>query len=391
MIRKKSHAHWGGFKIIKLNHPFIPQASKEYAIECLSQPHQQGDGIYSEKSVAILSSMHSGSDVLLTPSCTHALEMASMLAELQPGDEVILPSFNFSSGATAIERFGAVPVFVDIDPNSKCIDTEAARAAITDKTKAISWVNYAGASPKIDELQKLRTEFKLFLIEDNAHGLGGTYKGLPLGTFGDVSCLSFHATKNIQCGEGGALVINNPELTEKAKVIREKGTNRSRFILGAIQKYEWIGSGSSYLLAEVLAAVLLGQLEIFDEIQENRVNSWGKYYEYFSRRDSEFYTLTSNEFSTNSNVAHNFYLEMRDEKVRTHLTRILGQHDIEAAFHYQPLHISPAGNNFPPFGKRLHNSEQVASRILRFPLHYEMKNELWGKLDQAMEQFIRTA
>lgn len=384
---RKSHETWGGSKIIKLNKPFIPASSRDYANLSLSGAHQQGDGEFSEKSSAILSLMHGGSDVLLTPSCTHSLEMAGMLANLSPGDQVILPSFNFSSGAIAIERFGAVPVFVDIDPKTKCIDTDAARAAVTNRTKAISWVNYGGASPQIEELLKLKKEFDLFLIEDNAHGLGGTYKGLPLGTFGDVSCLSFHATKNIQCGEGGALVINDSSLGERARVIREKGTNRSRFMLGEIQKYEWIGPGSSYLMADVLAAILLGQLEMFDEIHENRRDSWERYYEYFRGKESNSFELPSADFKTNRNLAHNFYLELRDENERTALTKILKYYEIDASFHYQPLHKSPAGIQYSPYGQQLITSESVAVKILRLPLYYGLEDQLWEKLEQAMEEF----
>ena len=391
MTQRKSRETWGGFKIIKLNKPFIPTASRDYVNESLSERHHQGDGKFSEKSAAILSSMHGGSDVLLTPSCTHSLEMAGMLANLCPGDEVILPSFNFSSGAIAIERFGAVPVFVDIDPKTKCIDTEAVRAAVTNHTKAISWVNYGGASPQIEELLKLKKEYNLFLIEDNAHGLGGTYKGLPLGTFGDVSCLSFHATKNIQCGEGGALVINDPSLSERARVIREKGTNRSRFVLGEIQKYEWIGPGSSYLLADVLAAILLGQLEMFDEIHENRVHSWERYDTYFTGNESSLYTTPSANFRINRNLAHNYYLELRDEKKRAILIQTLKDHGIDAAFHYQPLHKSPAGIQYPPHGQPLTNSETVALNILRLPLYYDLENELWEKLEHAIDQFKKSS
>lgn len=358
--------------------------------QSLSRSHQQGDGQFSEKSASILSSMHKGSDVLLTPSCTHSLEMAGMLANLSPGDEVILPSFNFSSGAIAIERFGAVPVFVDIDSKTKCIDTDAARAAVTNKTKAISWVNYGGVSPEIEDLQKLKEDFGLFLIEDNAHGLGGTYKGLPLGTFGDVSCLSFHATKNIQCGEGGALVINDSMLSERARVIREKGTNRSRFVLGEIQKYEWIGPGSSYLMADVLAAILLGQLEMFDEIHADRVNSWEKYYNYFVEKKSNNFQSARADFSINRNLAHNFYLELRNERERAILIKILKQNEIDAAFHYQPLHKSPAGIKYSPYGRELINSESVAQKILRLPLYYGLENAIWGKLDQSMEQFQKS-
>jgi dTDP-4-amino-4,6-dideoxygalactose transaminase len=384
---KKLLEIWGGFKIIKLNNPYIPDSSRDYANQSLSRPHQQGDGPFSEKSTAILSSMHNGSDVLLTPSCTHSLEMASMLVNLSAGDEVILPSFNFSSGATAIEKFGAVPVFVDIDPKTKCIDTDAALAAVTSRTKAVSWINYGGASPRIEDLQKLKKEFGLFLIEDNAHGLGGTYKGLPLGTFGDVSCLSFHATKNIQCGEGGALVINDSTLSDRARIIREKGTNRSRFVLGEIQKYEWVGPGSSYLMAEVLAAILLGQLEMFDEIHEDRVNSWERYYSYINEKKSNLFKLPYSDISKNRNLAHNFYLELRNEKERDILIKTLKRHEIEAAFHYQPLHRSPAGIKYSPYGQPLNNSESVALRILRLPLYFDLEGKLWEKLDQAMLEF----
>ena len=331
--------------------------------------------------------MHNGSDVLLTPSCTHSLEMAVMLANLSPGDEVILPSFNFSSGAIAIERFGAIPVFVDIDQQTKCIDVGAARAAVTSRTKAVSWVNYGGASPDIEDLQKLKREFGLFLIEDNAHGLGGTYKGSPLGTFGDVSCLSFHATKNFQCGEGGALVINDSALSERARIIREKGTNRSKFILGEIQKYEWVGPGSSYLLADVLSAILLGQIEMFEEIQDNRLNSWKIYYSYFEEKNSSLFRLPNSDFSVNRNLAHNFYLELRNEQERAALIKILKIHEIEAAFHYQPLHRSPAGLKYPPYGQAMSNSESVASKILRLPLYFGLENRIWEKLDRAMKQF----
>ena len=390
MTLRKLHETWGGSKIIKLNKPFIPASSRDYANQSLSEPHQQGDGKFSEKSAAILSSMHGGSDVLLTPSCTHSLEMAGMLANLCPGDQVILPSFNFSSGAIAIERFGAVPVFVDIDPKTKCIDADAARAAVTNKTKAISWVNYGGSSPQIEELLKLKVEFNLFLIEDNAHGLGGTYKGLPLGTFGDVSCLSFHATKNIQCGEGGALVINDSSLSERARVIREKGTNRSRFMLGEIQKYEWIGPGSSYLMADVLAAILLGQLEMFDEIHNNRIESWERYHKYFREKKSNIFESATADFRTNHNLAHNFYLELRDEKERATLIKILKNYEIQGAFHYQPLHQSPAGIQYSPYGQRLINSESVALKILRLPLYYDLENKLWEKLEQAMEEFQKS-
>ena len=234
-------------KLIPFNVPYVSDASRQYVLEALASSHQQGDGPFSAKASRMVSDLVGGGHVLLTPSCTHALEMASMLADLGPGDEVILPSFTFTSAATAVTKFGATPVFVDIEMDSKGIDVVQAREAITPKTKAISWVNYAGVAPDIEGLQRLAKEFNLILIEDNAHGLGGTYKGKPLGSFGDFATQSFHATKNIQCGEGGALVINNTKYIERAEIIREKGTDRSRFFRGEVDKYTWQEIGSSFL------------------------------------------------------------------------------------------------------------------------------------------------
>ena len=218
--------------MIPFNVPYVPEASKRYVLEALESNHQQGDGPFTAKASKMVSDLVGGGHVLLTPSCTHALEMASMLANIGPGDEVILPSYTFTSAATAITKFGATPVFVDIEMETKGIDVNQVRDAITPRTRAISWVNYAGVPPDIEGLQSLAKEFNLLLIEDNAHGLGGSYKGKPLGSFGDFATQSFHATKNIQCGEGGALVINNPKYIERAEIIREKGTDRSRFVRG---------------------------------------------------------------------------------------------------------------------------------------------------------------
>ena len=256
--------------MIPFNVPYVSAMSKQYVLEALASNHQQGDGPFTLKASKIISNLVGNGHVLLTPSCTHALEMASMLANIGPGDEVILPSYTFTSAATAITKFGATPVFVDIEMETKGIDVNQVRQAITPKTKAISWVNYAGIAPDINGLKILAKEFDLILIEDNAHGLGGSYQGEPLGSFGDFATQSFHATKNIQCGEGGALIINNPKYIERAEIIREKGTDRSKFIRGEVQKYQWVDQGSSYLLAEVLAAQLLGQLESFDKIQSSR-------------------------------------------------------------------------------------------------------------------------
>ena len=373
--------------MIPLNKPYVPEASREYALKSLSSRHHQGDGPFTALTASKLEILSNGANVLLTPSCTHALEMASMLGKIGPGDEVILPSFNFSSGAIAIERFGGIPVFVDIDPSTKCIDTAAARAAVTKKTKAISWVNYAGISPDIDELKLIAQEFELFLIEDNAHGLGGSYNNQLLGTFGDVSTLSFHSTKNIQCGEGGALVVNDHQLLKSAKMFREKGTNRAEFLTGAVQKYEWVSAGSSYLMAEILAAVLLGQLDLFGVIQNNRVGNWEKYYSFFINQESGLFKLPPNNFQINKNLAHNFYVELRSQSERMEFIKILSKHEIEAAFHYQPLHLSPAGKKYYPHGAHLEQTERVAQTILRLPLYFGLDDEIWGRLETAVNEF----
>jgi dTDP-4-amino-4,6-dideoxygalactose transaminase len=245
----------------------------------LKGDHLHGGGTFSQNAAKLISDKVGGGKVLLTPSCTHALEMASMLINLSPGDEVILPTYTFTSAATAITKFGATPVFVDIDEQTKGINVDQVVQAITSRTKAISWVNYAGTAPEIERIQKIAEENRIFLIEDNAHGLGGRYKGKVLGSFGDLATQSFHGTKNIQCGEGGALVINNINLFERAEIIREKGTDRSKYLRGDIQKYQWIDQGSSYLLAEPLAALLQGNLEEFNRIHSHRLEIWNHYYE----------------------------------------------------------------------------------------------------------------
>ncbi len=342
--------------------PYAPEISKQYAIEALEGNHQQGDGPFTVQASKMISDLVGGGHVLLTPSCTHALEMASMLINLGPGDEVILPSYTFTSAAISVTKFGATPVFVDIEPQSKGIDVEQVRKAITPNTKAISWVNYAGVAPDIEAIQGLARKFDLLLIEDNAHGLGGSYRDKPLGSFGDFATQSFHATKNIQCGEGGALVINNSKFIERAEIIREKGTNRSKFIRGEVNKYEWIDQGSSYLLAEVLAAVLCGQLENFKEIQANRSRNVDSYNEMFE-------ILMPNFMSDNlSNSFHMFYLTLKSLDEREKLKNTLKRENINAVSHYQSLAESHFFKSKIQSDIVLPLSRDFSSRILRLPL-----------------------
>ena len=335
-------------------------------MEALESTHQQGDGLFTKRASKMVSDLVGGGHVLLTPSCTHALEMASMLGNFGPGDEVILPSYTFTSAATAVTKFGATPVFVDIEKETKGIDVNQVRDAITPQTKAVSWVNYAGVAPDIEGLQSLAKEFNLLLIEDNAHGLGGSYKGKPLGSFGDFATQSFHATKNIQCGEGGALVINAPQFIERAEIIREKGTDRKKYIKKEVQKYQWVDQGSSYLLAETLAAVLLGQLETFQEIQDTREKQVSAYEVLF--KETNLIELQKFSIGTNlTNSSHMFYLEL-SEMYRASFMDRLSQW-VSTSTHYVPLHDSRKGREFKNTLKKENQGNIFSQRILRFPVH----------------------
>jgi dTDP-4-amino-4,6-dideoxygalactose transaminase len=368
-------------KLIPFNLPYVPEASKRYVLEALESNHQQGDGPFTARASKMISDLVGGGHVLLTPSCTHALEMASMLVNLGPGDEVILPSYTFTSAATAITKFGATPVFVDIEMETRGIDLNQVREVITSKTKAISWVNYAGLAPDIEGLQSLAKEFDLLLIEDNAHGLGGSYKGSPLGSFGDFATQSFHATKNIQCGEGGALIINNSEYVQRAEIIREKGTDRSRFLLGQVEKYQWVDNGSSYLLAESLAAVLVGQLECIESIQSARRQIWNKY-ESLLRDSTNFEKQSSKDMAVN--VAHMFYLVLENPKIRTDTLRYFRENSVVATSHYQPLHSSIAGSRYSLFKNEFHNSISLSDRILRLPVFIGLTDDEIEKITQLL-------
>ncbi len=365
--------------MIRFNEPFVPESSKKYSLEALNSHHHQGDGSFSELSATHIEKLVGG-QALLTTSCTHALEMASMLANIEPGDEVILPSFTFTSAATAVVHFGGIPVFVDIDPKSGCIDTSKISDAITSRTKAISWVNYAGNTPDLDALIEIASKNKLFLIEDNAHALGGTQRNQKLGSVGHVSTLSFHATKNFQCGEGGALVINSPELFMAATIIREKGTDRRSYLSGVVSKYQWVGKGSSYLMAESLAAILLGQLENYELIQRARISTWNYYYSELKdlARANAIEILEPNS----SNVAHMFALIFPNNLMRDSAISYLEGLGVHAYSHYQPLHSSKGGVKYGRVVGTMENTVQLSSRILRLPLwSSEMKTESKNVVD----------
>ena len=354
--------------MIPFNKPFVSENSLEYATKVLSSTHQHGDGEFTKTASKMISNLVGGGNVLLTPSCTDALELAALLGDFKPGDEIILPTFTFTSAAISITKLGLIPVFVDIDPITLGIDVVQVKKALTEKTVGISWVNYAGVVPDIEELQSVASFENLILFEDNAHSLGGTFKKQKLGSFGDFATQSFHATKNIQCGEGGALIINNPKYIERAEIIREKGTNRAKFLRGDVQKYEWVDQGSSFLLAEVLSGILTAQLEQFSNIQLLRRTIWEKYY-------FELAGLTKLRIASRANAeslsetAHMFYFMAKSPKERDDFLTFMSAVSIYCAFHYQCLHNSKAGKKLGRADQTYVNAQNASSLIVRIPLY----------------------
>jgi dTDP-4-amino-4,6-dideoxygalactose transaminase len=327
-----------------------------------------GDGPFGARVESRLAEMLGVPRVLLTTSCTHALELALMALELGPGQEVICPSFTFVSTANAILRMGAKPVFADIEGESLGLDPQEVEQKITAKTVAILPVHYAGIAPDMDRLGQLAKDHRLKIVEDAAQGLAATYKGRPLGTLGDAGCFSFHETKNVTCGEGGALALKDPALIDRAEIMREKGTNRRAYLRGAVDKYTWVSDGSSYVLSDVLAALLDAQLDRLDEIQRRRAVFAGMYRE--GLRDwakDRGIRLTPILPGRGSND-HLFYLLLPDEAQRDRAISRLREEGIQAAFHYVPLHSAPFGRTLGgPVS--LPVTDRVASTLLRLPLH----------------------
>ena len=359
--------------MIKFNQPYISERAPKLVMEALSEEQQQGSGRISKLAESEINRLSQSINSYLTPSCTSALEMGTLLLGLKPGDEVLIPSFNFTSGATALVNYGVTPVFVDINPENLCIDTEMLDSLVTEKTKAISWVNYGGLTPDIESLKKIASERDLFLIEDNAHSLGIENDFGSTGSFGDVSTQSFHATKNIQCGEGGSISINSSELLERAEILREKGTNRMQFLAGDVQKYEWVGKGSSFLINEISAAYLYANLLDFKEIQNKRMNIWNYYAksleEWAERMNAKIIGLGK------SHSAHIFGLILESKEIRDSLLTQLSDRKIQATFHYMPLHSSPMGKTFHPSDRQLPITEMVSSRLLRLPLWPDLEEQ----------------
>lgn len=346
-----------------------------------------GDGQFTKKCNKWLEDRFGAQKVLLTTSGTTALDMAALLCDLKPGDEVILPSFTFSSTATAFVLAGATLVFVDIRPDTMNIDETKIEAAITDKTKVIVPVHYAGVACEMDTIMAIAKKYNLKVVEDAAQGVMSTYKGRALGTIGDFGCFSFHETKNYSMGEGGALVINDPAYNERAEILREKGTDRSKFLRGQVDKYTWIDFGDSYLPSDMNAAYLWAQLEKADEINNDRLATWHAYNEAFKplaeRGNVELPTIP--EYCVHN--AHMYYLKCKDLDERTELISFLREHEIQAVFHYVPLHSAPAGLKFGRFDGQDVFTTAESERLVRLPMYYGLGASDTQRIIDAVKEF----
>ncbi|MCR5591266.1 MAG: dTDP-4-amino-4,6-dideoxygalactose transaminase [Lachnospiraceae bacterium] len=349
-----------------------------------------GDGKYTKKCNAWLEEKLNVSKALLTTSCTHATEMAVMLSDIGQGDEVILPSYTFVSTADAAVLRGAVPVFVDVRPDTMNMDETLIEDAITDKTKAIICVHYAGVSCEMDTIMDIAARHGLTVIEDAAQAIGSTYKGRACGTIGEYGCLSFHETKNISMGEGGALLIRDADNLERAEIIREKGTNRSRFYRGEIDKYTWIDAGSSYLPSELNAAYLFAQFQAFDEIENSRMEAWNRYYGNLEELEKEGFLKRPVVPDGCVHNAHMFYVKVKDITERDNLISYLKEGKINTVFHYIPLHSSPAGIRYGRFSGEDKHTTLESERLLRLPMFYGITKEEVDQTCEAIREFFLT-
>lgn len=349
--------------------PFVGNELK-YIEEAVRMRKICGDGTFTKKCSKWLEKQTGSAKVLLTTSCTHATEMAAILSDIEPDDEVIMPSYTFVSTANAFTLRGARIVFVDIRPDTMNIDEKLIESAITEKTKAIVVVHYAGVSCEMDTIMDIAKRHNICVIEDAAQGMMSTYKGKPLGTIGDYGCYSFHETKNYSMGEGGALLVKNKKNIQQAEIIREKGTNRSQYFRGEIDKYTWMSTGSSYLPSELNAAYLWAQLEAAQKIYDDRMNSWNKYHDLLSELEKSGNIELPGVPEECKHNAHMFYIKTNNLEERTRLIKYLKKENIYAVFHYIPLHSSPAGKELGQFHGEDKYTTKESERLLRLPLYY---------------------
>ena len=369
--------------MIPFNTPPFVGNELDYMKQAVESKKICGDGAFTKKCHSLLEQQTKCEKVLLTTSCSHALEMSSLLCNIQPGDEVIMPSYTFVSTANAFVLRGAVIVFVDIRPDTMNIDENLIEAAITPKTKAIVPVHYAGVGCEMDKITEIAKKYNLLVVEDAAQGVMAYYKGRALGSIGDLGCYSFHETKNYSMGEGGAVLVNNPDMYERSEIIREKGTNRSRFLRGQIDKYTWVDVGSSYLPSDMNAAYLYAQLEKADEINENRLASWQKYFDAFASLEAAGFAERPFIPAECSHNAHMFYIKVRDIAQRSELISCLKEQGVTAVFHYVPLHSAEAGLRFGRFHGEDKYTTKESERLMRLPMYYGLAD---NDIDYVVEK-----
>jgi len=365
--------------VIPFNKPYLTGKELEYISEAHTRGQLAGDGYFTKKCNAWLEELTGCHKALLTHSCTAALEMAAILADIQAGDEVIMPSYTFVSTANAFVLRGGVPVFVDIREDTLNIDERLIEAAITPRTKAIVPVHYAGVACEMDTIMAIARNHNLLVIEDAAQGVMATYRGRPLGSIGDLGCYSFHETKNIISGEGGALLINNPTFADRAEIIREKGTNRSKFVRGYVDKYSWVDIGSSYLPGEIIAAFLWAQMEDADFITSNRIAIWDSYQQAFENLELTGQARLPFVPSYCEQNAHMFYLLTRDIQERNTIIDVMKDRGIGCVFHYVPLHNSQFGISRMDSSLELKVTQKVSESIIRLPLWIGVNNQVVAK------------
>lgn len=375
--------------MISFNRPPVLGSELKYVEDAMMNRHKiSGDGAYTKKCNALLEEISGSSKALLTTSCTHATEMAASLADIKEGDEVIMPSYTFVSTANAFVLRGATIVFVDIRPDTMNIDETLIEEAITEKTKAIIPVHYAGVGCEMDKIMQLAKKYNLVVIEDAAQGICATYKGKPLGGIGDMGCYSFHETKNLSMGEGGAILIQDSRRVEQAEIIREKGTNRSKFFRGEIDKYTWMDKGSSYLPSDINAAYLYAQLLEAEKITEDRMASWQLYYKSLEKLLGGGIELPYVPKECKHN-AHMFYIKAKDIEERGRLIAWLKEKEINTVFHYVPLHSAPAGKRFGRFSGEDKYTTRESERLLRLPMYYGLQAEQIEYICDMICEFYR--
>lgn len=373
--------------MIEFNIPPVIGTEEKYVKQAIEAHKICGDGEFTKKCKEWMENRFKAEEVLLTTSCSSALEMAALLADIKPGDEVIMPAFTFVSTANAFVLRGAKIVFVDIRPDTMNIDENLIEAAITDRTKAIVPVHYAGVACEMDKILAIAKKHNLLVIEDAAQGVMAKYKDKYLGTIGDIGCYSFHETKNYSSGEGGAVVFKDNRYTEMAEIIREKGTNRSKFFRGQVDKYTWVECGSSYLPSDINAAYLWAELEQADKINDNRLATWNYYNENLKILEDEGYIQRPYIPEECKHNAHMYYIKAKDLEERTNLIKYLKENGVQAVFHYIPLHTAPAGIKYGRFNGEDKYTTKESDRLLRLPMYYNLQKEDAEKVVQTIKDF----